>query len=75
MKQMNLFDEINETQNNKEISIEEIEKFITEHEITQKVDTINTEIDINNRFSVISLFAGCGGLDLGFRGNFEYLGD
>ena len=26
------------------------------------------------RFSVISLFAGCGGLDLGFVGGFEFLG-
>lgn len=75
MEQMNLFDEINKTQNNKEISIEEIKRFNTEHKITEKVDTINTQIDINNRFSVISLFAGCGGLDLGFRGNFEYLGN
>lgn len=27
-----------------------------------------------NNFSVISLFAGCGGLDLGFKGDFEFLG-
>ncbi len=27
-----------------------------------------------NKFSLISLFAGCGGLDLGFIGNFEFLG-
>src|SRR5690606_2534077 len=26
------------------------------------------------RFSVVSLFAGCGGLDLGFVGGFEFLG-
>jgi DNA (cytosine-5)-methyltransferase 1 len=26
------------------------------------------------RFSVISLFSGCGGMDLGFRGGFEFLG-
>src|SRR3989344_3282930 len=25
-------------------------------------------------FSVVSLFAGCGGLDLGFKGGFEFLG-
>ncbi|HBG7674922.1 TPA: DNA cytosine methyltransferase [Clostridioides difficile] len=75
MEQMNLFNEINKTQNNKEISIEEIKRFNAEHKITQKVDTINTEIERNNRFSVISLFAGCGGLDLGFKGNFKYLGN
>ena len=26
------------------------------------------------RFSVISLFSGCGGMDLGFKGGFEFLG-
>ena len=25
-------------------------------------------------FSTISLFSGCGGLDLGFRGDFDFLG-
>jgi len=30
--------------------------------------------DKKNKFSVISLFAGCGGLDLGFVGGFESLG-
>ena len=28
----------------------------------------------DNTYSVISLFAGCGGLDLGFTGNFDFLG-
>lgn len=28
----------------------------------------------NKKYSVISLFAGCGGLDLGFRGGFSFLG-
>lgn len=27
-----------------------------------------------NNYSVVSLFAGCGGLDLGFRGDFSFLG-
>lgn len=27
-----------------------------------------------NKYSIVSLFAGCGGLDLGFMGNFEFLG-
>jgi DNA (cytosine-5)-methyltransferase 1 len=26
------------------------------------------------RFSIVSLFAGCGGMDLGFRGGFDFLG-
>lgn len=28
----------------------------------------------NNKYSVVSLFSGCGGLDLGFKGNFFSLG-
>ena len=28
----------------------------------------------SKRFSVISLFSGCGGMDLGFKGGFEFLG-
>jgi len=28
----------------------------------------------NKKHKVISLFAGCGGLDLGFRGGFSYMG-
>lgn len=29
---------------------------------------------VQKRFSVISLFSGCGGLDLGFKGGFKFLG-
>lgn len=29
---------------------------------------------VTSRFSVVSLFAGCGGMDLGFRGGFDFLG-
>lgn len=29
---------------------------------------------MKSKFSVVSLFAGCGGLDLGFRGGFSFLG-
>lgn len=29
----------------------------------------------NNKYKVISLFSGCGGLDLGLEGGFNYLGD
>lgn len=28
----------------------------------------------NSRFSVVSLFSGCGGMDLGFKGGFSFLG-
>ncbi|MFQ3583235.1 MAG: DNA cytosine methyltransferase [Chloracidobacterium sp.] len=31
-------------------------------------------LSANPSFSVISLFSGCGGMDLGFRGGFEFLG-
>lgn len=29
----------------------------------------------DRRFSVVSLFSGCGGLDLGFKGGFSYMGE
>lgn len=29
---------------------------------------------VNKKFKVVSMFSGCGGMDLGFRGDFEYLG-
>ena len=29
---------------------------------------------MKNKFSVVSLFTGCGGLDLGFVGDFTFLG-
>lgn len=29
---------------------------------------------INQKYTVVSLFSGCGGLDLGFKGGFSYLG-
>ncbi len=34
---------------------------------------IPEKIDNKKIFNVISLFSGCGGMDLGFRGNFNYL--
>ena len=27
----------------------------------------------NKKYKVVSLFSGCGGMDLGFEGDFEYL--
>ena len=32
------------------------------------------KIKSKNKYSIVSLFAGCGGLDLGFMGGFEFLG-
>ena len=32
------------------------------------------KVDVGKRLSVISLFSGCGGMDLGFRGDFDFLG-
>jgi DNA (cytosine-5)-methyltransferase 1 len=32
------------------------------------------EISMKKKYSIVSLFAGCGGLDLGFTGDFEFLG-
>jgi len=34
----------------------------------------NTNAPSKKKFSIISLFSGCGGMDLGFRGGFEFLG-
>ncbi|MCL5444374.1 DNA cytosine methyltransferase [Lactobacillus johnsonii] len=43
----------------------------------KNVKRINTEqIKINSKhkkYNVVSLFSGCGGMDLGFKGNFQYL--
>lgn len=45
----------------------------TKETLTQKISEsiVNAE---TQRFSVISLFSGCGGMDLGFKGGFEFLG-
>ena len=38
-------------------------------------DEANTVTEIGNKnYSVISMFSGCGGLDLGFKGGFTFLG-
>lgn len=38
-------------------------------------ETSNGIISSNKNFTVVSYFSGCGGLDLGFRGDFEYKGE
>lgn len=39
-----------------------------------RIDNGITKAGKEKLFSVISLFSGCGGMDLGFRGGFEFLG-
>lgn len=41
---------------------------------TQNVDDLINPLDSNTskRYSVVSLFSGCGGLDLGFKGGFKF---
>lgn len=49
-------------------------------EMVHEQGTLNLNLDENGKskrtatYSVVSLFSGCGGLDLGFRGGFESLG-
>lgn len=40
-----------------------------------KTSDVQSLIDKKRPLKVVSLFAGCGGLDLGFRGDFTFLGD
>ena len=43
--------------------------------LKSKQDQISQKsFELGNRYSVVSLFSGCGGMDLGFRGGFEFLG-
>lgn len=60
--QLELFEEIEHN----------FQEFNNKHRITNYVDTFNT-IQSSDKFTVLSLFSGCGGLDLGFRGEFEFL--
>lgn len=42
-----------------------------------KPNTINAfaeKVDTSKKINVLSLFSGCGGMDLGFEGGFDYLG-
>ncbi len=36
---------------------------------------LSTNVSMNNKYKVLSLFCGCGGMDLGFLGDFEYLNE
>jgi len=52
----------------------DVKKFNEEHELTETIDTVNTLVQSSKRYTVLSLFAGCGGLDLGFQGGFSSFG-
>lgn len=71
-KQISIFDYINDD------TINEIEMdaqyFLESHRISKKVDVLSTHLNSNKVYKVLSLFSGCGGLDLGFKGGFTYLG-
>ncbi|OMH21674.1 hypothetical protein AC231_14700 [Clostridium pasteurianum] len=77
MEQLSIFNKVDDFQeqqtDDRELSIEEINKFINEHKLTERIDIINTENASKRRFTILSLFSGCGGLDLGFKGGFTYL--
>lgn len=48
---------------------------MAKHKVAKKVDYINnTEAQQERQFSVVSYFCGCGGLDLGILGGFDYKG-
>lgn len=68
-EQINIFYEID----NMQLSKEELNDFINEHELKNKIDTFNYNIKSEEKFTVLSLFSGCGGLDLGIKGGFSYL--
>ena len=53
-----------------QLSIIEIEK------IKEGISTISVDelTNTDKRFSVVSLFSGCGGMDLGFKGGFSVFG-
>ncbi|QPA30055.1 DNA cytosine methyltransferase [Thermaerobacillus caldiproteolyticus] len=72
MEQLTIFDELEEDIIDEEIF--DFQKFNEQHQLTDRIDTINTPITSTTRFTVLSLFAGCGGLDLGFKGGFTFLG-
>lgn len=44
-------------------------------EYSKKPKNAVLKVDTNKKFSVVSLFSGCGGMDLGFSGGFKSLGN
>lgn len=43
-------------------------------ECSKEYFEMNEQKNVDNHYKIASLFAGCGGLDLGFRGGFTFLG-
>lgn len=44
------------------------------HDNTNTINTLDIQIaDDTPKFNVLSLFSGAGGMDLGFRGGFQFL--
>lgn len=52
----------------------DFQKFNEDHQLIDRIDTINQSFTSTQRFTVLSLFSGCGGFDLGFKGGFTSLG-
>ncbi|MCL1990423.1 MAG: DNA cytosine methyltransferase [Defluviitaleaceae bacterium] len=42
---------------------------------TKTINAFSVETNNENKINVVSLFSGCGGIDLGFIGGFEYLNE
>ena len=42
---------------------------------TKTINAFSVKTKTNNELNVVSLFSGCGGMDLGFVGGFNYLGE
>ncbi|WP_084758065.1 DNA cytosine methyltransferase [Defluviitalea phaphyphila] len=60
MKQLSIFDYVNDKENKKENTLE-------------SVNNINKIREKNKRIKILSLFSGCGGMDIGFEGGFTCL--
>lgn len=61
---------------NNQVSLFELEEKnnnFDEHNIVDYIDISYDDIKSNKKINVMSLFSGCGGLDLGFKGGFFYL--
>jgi DNA (cytosine-5)-methyltransferase 1 len=59
-------EEINEVEQDNKV-------YLDNHRISNRVDILGTALNATKRFTVLSLFSGCGGMDLGFKGGFTYL--
>lgn len=53
----------------------EVDNIITRQPVIEKLNkTPDRNLALDNKITVVSLFSGCGGLDLGFVGGFKFLG-